>query len=231
MDGVKTKEEISIIQKAAEASSAAIAYAATRIREGISEIQLAREIEDYALSLEGATELAFETIVAAGESGAEPHHVPAARRLKKGDLVTIDFGVKVEGYCGDITRTWMLGEPTEKQREVYETVLGAQRAAIAAARIGMTCKELDTVARSYIEERGYGEYFIHTTGHCMGKEVHEKPSISQKDESILKEDMIFTIEPGIYIENWGGVRIEDDIHLTKEGARVITNYPTDFQII
>ena len=149
------------------------------------------------------------------------------RVLERGDLVTLDFGACYSGYCSDITRTVMLGEPNDKQREIYEVVRTAQQAAVEAIRPGIAGKEADKVARDLIKAHGYAEYFGHSTGHGLGMEVHEAPRLSPRGEEILEPGMVVTVEPGIYLPDFGGVRIEDDVIVTERGCEVLTKSTKD----
>jgi Xaa-Pro aminopeptidase len=173
----------------------------------------------------GASGAAFATIVASGERSALPHGVASDKVIAKGDLVTFDFGAVYDGYCSDLTRTVVVGRPTDRQREIYEIVLEAQETALRAAKAGMTGRELDAVARDIIAQRGYGEAFGHSLGHGIGLAIHEDPRVSKQGDAVLQPGMVITIEPGIYLSGWGGVRIEDDIVLTDHGARVLTHAP------
>jgi Xaa-Pro aminopeptidase len=225
MAQIKTPEEIAALRRAAQAGTAVFAQVLPLLRVGATERFLAAQMEAFAEALTGYGTyggLAFPAIIASGPNGANPHAEPTDRALGDGDFVTIDFGVIMDGYCSDMTRTFLLGTPTEKQREVYDSVLRAQAAGLAAARAGIRCKDLDRVCRSLIEKDGYGEYFIHTTGHGIGTEVHEDPRIGKENETVLAAGMAVTIEPGIYLKDWGGVRIEDTVILTEDGCEVIT---------
>jgi Xaa-Pro aminopeptidase len=170
----------------------------------------------------GADKAAFDTIVAAGPHGALPHAQPSDRILESGQLVTLDFGAECQQYPSDITRTVCLGQPDAKQREVYNVVLQAQLAAIQAVRPGVAGKDVDTVAREYIAAAGYGHYFGHGLGHSLGRGVHDGPGLSQTSSVVLEAGMIMTVEPGIYIPEWGGVRIEDDVLVTETGCDILT---------
>ncbi|MDR0874628.1 MAG: aminopeptidase P family protein [Clostridiales Family XIII bacterium] len=235
MAQIKTPEEIAALRRAAEAGSAVFAQTLPLIGAGVTERFLAVQMEVFAETLKGYGTyggLAFPAIIASGPNGAGPHAEPTDRAFEPGDFITIDFGVIIDGYCSDMTRTYLIGEPTDKQREVYGSVLRAQKAGLAAARGGIKCKDLDHVCRSLIEADGYGENFIHTTGHGIGTEVHEDPRIGKDKETILEAGMAVTIEPGIYIKDWGGVRIEDTVILTEDGCEVITaSIPTTLNAI
>jgi Xaa-Pro aminopeptidase len=223
---VKTQEEIAALRRAAKAGSAVFAQTLPLLRIGATERFIAAQMESIAEALTGYGTydgLAFPAIIASGPNGADPHADPTDRAFEDGDFITIDFGVIIDGYCSDMTRTFLLGEPTDKQREVYGSVLRAQEAGLKAARSGIKCMDLDRVCRSLIEKDGYGDFFIHTTGHGIGTEVHEDPRIGKDKENILETGMAVTIEPGIYIKDWGGVRIEDTAILTADGCEVITD--------
>jgi Xaa-Pro aminopeptidase len=219
---IKTPEEINILKRAAEVAQAVFAHALPLIRAGATERFIAGKMEEYAREAPGFGGLSFPPIIASGQNGAQPHAVPSGRALASGDFVTIDFGVTIEGYASDMTRTFLLGKATEKQALIYDAVLKAQLAGIAAAHAGLRCAALDRVCRSIIEDAGFGEYFVHTTGHGIGTEVHEDPRIGKESETMLEAGMAVTIEPGIYIESWGGVRIEDTVIITETGCEIIT---------
>ena len=219
---VKTPEEISIMKRAAEATQSVFARVLEHIRAGATERRIANKMEAFAMEIPGVSSLAFPTIIASGPNGAQPHAEITDRIFEAGDFVTVDFGVTLEGYAGDMTRTFILGAPTSKQRGIYESVQRSQAAGLAAAKGGMACAELDAICRDLIREDGYGDYFIHTTGHGVGTEVHEGPRIKNGSKTILEPGMVVTIEPGIYIEGFGGVRIEDTVLITETGCEVLT---------
>ena len=226
---VKTAKEIATLKRAAKATEKAFAHVLPLVRAGATERQIADAMEEYALWLPGVEGLAFPPIIASGPNGSQPHAEVTDRALEDGDLVTIDFGVMLGGYASDITRTFMIGTPTETQAKIYESVRRAQAAGVAAAKAGVPCSEVDAACRNLIEEDGYGEYFIHTTGHGVGVEVHEDPRLAAASEAVLEAGMAVTIEPGIYIEGLGGVRIEDTVIVTESGCTVITpGIPKEF---
>jgi len=222
MAEVKTPDEIAILKRAAKAAKKVFVRTLPFIRAGNSEREIAEMMEGFAMEIPGVSGLAYPAIIASGPNGAMPHAEITDRKIRTGDFVTVDFGVMLEGYASDITRTFMVGEPDECQRKIYRSVLRSQKAGIASAKAGMLCSELDGVCRGLIESDGYGEYFIHTTGHGVGKEVHEDPRIGKNSEGRLEAGMVVTIEPGIYIEGMGGVRIEDTVIITESGCEVIT---------
>ncbi len=170
----------------------------------------------------GASELAFSTIVASGENSALPHAIPGNRKLSKGDLITFDFGAKVDGYCSDMTRTVALGKPSDELYTIYHIVLEAQKLGEEALLPGASCKGVDAVSRDFIASKGYGDYFGHGLGHSLGIDIHESPRLSPLSQGILKENQLMTVEPGIYLPGKGGVRIENTCLVTKEGAKPLT---------
>jgi Xaa-Pro aminopeptidase len=165
---------------------------------------------------------AFKIIVGSGKRTAIPHCFATNKVIQKGELIMIDLGANVNGWRSDITRTFVLGKTTSKQRRIIKIVKTAQRKAIGAIRPGVTINKIDKIARDYITQQGYGQYFIHTTGHGIGRRVHQAPKVSRHNRRRLRVGMVKTIEPGIYIKGWGGVRIEDMIEVTKQGCKVLT---------
>jgi len=223
MRAVKDANEISIIRKAAEIADDAFSHILHFIQPGITELDVAFELEMF-MRKQGATAVGFDTIVASGKRSAMPHGVASDKKLELGDLVTLDFGALYQGYRSDITRTVVLGRPTDRQIEVYNTVLNAEQLAIDAIRVGMTGKELDGVARNYLIYKGY-DGCGNGLGHGIGLEIHEEPFLSPKCELVLEPRMITTIEPGIYLSGWGGVRIEDDVLVLEDGIEILTKSP------
>jgi Xaa-Pro aminopeptidase len=191
------------------------------LRSGQSELEVALRI-GAAIGARDAT-LSFEASVQSGSNSAMPHHDPSGRKLEPGDLVLLDFGAAVEGYRGDITRMAVVGEPSARQRDVHALVLRAHDDAIAVARPGATTGQVDSAARDVIDAAGFGDRFFHRSGHGLGLEVHEDPSLDPGSNIVLEPGMVFTIEPGIYIPGWGGVRIEDDVVVEADGCRVLTS--------
>jgi Xaa-Pro aminopeptidase len=223
----KCPDEIKIIKKACEITDKAFDYIVDTIAVGMTEAELNIKLTKFVLD-QGCEGMSFTTIVASGERGALPHGLPTDRVIKENDFVTIDFGVKYEDYCSDITRTICMGEqPDPKMLEIYNTVLAAQKKAIEAVKPGMVAKNLDAVARDLITQAGYGQYFQHGLGHGVGLEIHEEPYLNTRSESVLQPGSIITIEPGIYIPELGGVRIEDDILVTKTGYEILTHAPKE----
>ncbi|GFZ27337.1 M24 family metallopeptidase [Lactobacillus corticis] len=219
----KTPAEIKKLQAAGAEADFAFQVGFDAIRTGVTERYIAGQIE-YQLKLQkGVMHTSFETIVQTGENAANPHLGPTMNQVKPNELVLFDLGTMHEGYASDSSRTVAYGTPSDKQREIYEVNREAQQAAIEAAKPGMTAGELDAVARDIITKAGYGEYFIHRLGHGIGKDVHEFPSIVGGNDLVLEEGMCFSIEPGIYIPGFAGVRIEDCGVLTKDGFKPFTH--------
>jgi Xaa-Pro dipeptidase len=226
----KDAAEAAIMRKAAEIADRAVEAGIQAIAIGKTEQELVAVVESTMMSL-GASGTSFSTIVLAGEKSALPHGTPGNRKIQKGDFVLFDLGAVYEGYCSDITRTVVVGEPTDKQREIYEAVLAANLAGIEAAKPGRKALEVDRAAREVIEKAGYGEHFTHRVGHGLGIEVHEFPSMHGNNEQEIVPGMVFTIEPGIYVPEIGGVRIEDDVLVTEDGVEILTSYPKTLQVI
>ena len=227
---VKSEEELSCIRRACGIADRGYAYILERVREGMTEKQVENELLFYMKSL-GAQRESFDIIVASGENGAMPHAKAGDRVLRRGDFVTMDFGARVGEYCSDITRSFALGAAKEPLRTVYGIVLEAQERAIAAVRPGRWCCEIDAAAREWIAGAGYGEYFSHNLGHSMGIACHEEPRFGPKDETVLEPGMVLTVEPGIYLEGAGGIRIEDDILVTEDGCEVLTKAPKELRVV
>ena len=215
-DNVRTSRELLTIMKAEAMGDKVFEHILEYIKVGMTEIQIAREIEKVLYSL-GAEDLAFPTICVSGVNSNQPHGVPSDKKIEEGDFLTMDFGAVYAGLCSDMTRTVAIGYATDEMRQVYDIVLKSQSAGLEAIRAGVRCFDVDKVCRDIIAEAGYGEYFIHGTGHGVGKEVHETPSLNTKSEEILVEDQAVTVEPGIYIPGKFGVRIEDLAIVTSFG--------------
>jgi Xaa-Pro aminopeptidase len=222
----KDAAEISRIRKAIVRAEQAFRELLPSVKPGAPERQLGLRLE-MLIREQGSRRAAFDIIVASGRNGAMPHASVSDRRLRAGDLVTFDFGAEADGYYSDITRTVCVGRPNARQRELHDLVLHAQQAAIHAARSGITCAEVDRAARSTIESAGHGKQFGHATGHGIGLMVHEAPTIAALSKGCLTEGMVFTVEPGVYIPGWGGIRIEDMVLVTRDGPRVLTSLPRD----
>jgi Xaa-Pro dipeptidase len=226
----KDAQELSLMKKAAKAADEAVAFALTQMAPGKMEFELVQAIESFVKKM-GADRMAFDTMVLAGEKSALPHGVPGSRKIEAGDLVLVDLGIVWDGYCSDITRTFAIGQANERQRQIYEAVLKANEAAIQQVRPGIAAAMIDRAARDVINGAGFGEFFIHRVGHGLGIEIHEPPSMHGNNQHRLIPGMTFTIEPGIYLPEVGGVRIEDDVFVTDSGCEVLTSYPKHLKIV
>ncbi len=222
--------EIDRMVKAQEITDKAFSEVCKRIKEGMTEKELAAELI-YCLYKNGGEGLSFDPIVVSGPNTSMPHGVPGDRKLQKGDFITMDFGVLHGGYCSDMTRTVALGYATEEMKEVYNTVLKAQLAGIAASKAGATGKEVDAAARDVIAAAGYGPYFGHSYGHSLGLEVHEAPNCTPKNENPIPLGAVCSAEPGIYLPDKFGVRIEDVVIFEENGCRDITKSPKELLIL
>jgi Xaa-Pro aminopeptidase len=222
--GIKDAEEIALMEQAAELNAECFAEVLPLLRPGVSEREIALALE-FAFKRRGAEEKAFDVIVASGVRGALPHGVASDKFLATGELVTIDFGCRYRGYHSDETVTLAIGEVADRLREIHAVALEAHDRAVARVRPGVALREIDGAARDYIAERGFGDYFGHGTGHGLGLEVHEFPTVSSRSEEEAREGMVVTIEPGIYIPELGGVRIEDTVLITAGGCRRLTRIP------
>lgn len=205
---IKDKKEIELIAAAEHLGDMAFSHILEVLNTGMSEREIALELEMYMRGM-GADGLSFETIAASGVRSAMPHGTASDKTTEKGDLLTLDFGCVYKGYCSDMTRTVVFGNPTAEQSEIYSLVLAAQTAALDFIRPGVSCAEADNAARRVIQEGGHGAEFTHSLGHSVGTEIHENPVFSPKSKDILCEGNVMSVEPGIYIDGWGGVRIED----------------------
>lgn len=221
---VKTDEEVAKVADAEIITQKALFKTLPFLKPGVTEKDISNELTYQMLSL-GAEGLAFENIVCFGANSANPHHKPSMKKLEKNDLILFDIGAKVNGYCGDMTRTFCLGTPQEKLAKIHEIVYEAQAYALNNLKAGMTGREAHLLASEYITAHGYGDEFTHSLGHGIGIEVHEPPYLSPRSEDILKENMIVSVEPGIYLDGLGGVRIEDLVVIKNDG---VINLTTDF---
>jgi Xaa-Pro aminopeptidase len=219
----KDGDELARIREAVAAAERALGLTLDRVVSGMTELEIAGVLES-SLRQAGSEGSAFPSIVASGPNAALPHARPTTRRLRSGDLLLIDFGARIDGYCSDITRTFVAGEASAEQREIYDVVQRANERAVSAVRPGMTGRDADRVARGYIQDRGFGELFGHSLGHGIGLEVHEAPRLAKTAEGALVEGAVVTVEPGLYRPGWGGVRIEDDVHLGAAGSQVLTHF-------
>jgi Xaa-Pro aminopeptidase len=218
---VKEEVELECFREAARITDEAFNELLNEIKPGISERMLDAKLS-YIMKSLGSEKDSFDTIIASGINASRPHHSPTEKIIIKGELVTIDFGATYKGYHGDVTRTICLGKADAKQREIYAIVLEAQERALLGIRPGMTGKAVDALARDYIRSKGYGEYFGHGLGHGLSLEIHAEPRLSPKYEKELLVNQVVTVEPGIYIPDWSGVRIEDDVIITETGIENLT---------
>ncbi|MEA3545931.1 MAG: aminopeptidase P family protein [Thermodesulfobacteriota bacterium] len=226
--GVKSAVEIASLKAAADLNCLAFEAILPQLRAGVTEREISLELE-YRLKRYGGEANAFDFIVASGLRGALPHGVASDKKILSGELITIDFGTRVDGYHSDETVTLAIGAVDRKLRHIFDIVLEAHDAALAIIRPGMAICDLDAISRDFIASQGYGEYFGHGLGHGVGLEVHEYPAVSSRSDQILDEGMVITIEPGIYIPGTGGVRIEDTIVVTANGFEVLTSIPKQFR--
>lgn len=223
----KDADEVRRIREAVRIAEHALGRTVTQVRAGMTELAVAGILE-HELRTAGSEGFPFETIVAAGARSALPHARASTAAIAAGDLLLVDFGAIHAGYCSDITRTFVVGAPpTERQREVHAVVRESNGSASALVRAGMRGRDADALARDYIERRGFGEAFGHSLGHGIGLEIHEAPRLARTAEGPLPAGAVVTIEPGIYLEGWGGVRIEDDLLLGSDGPEVLTSFSRD----
>lgn len=223
---IKDEAELAVMQEAADLADRTFSYITGLIKSGMRERDVALEMEVF-MRTGGATSSSFDTIVASGERSALPHGVASDRVIGINEFIKLDFGAYYNGYCSDLTRTVVIGQPTDKHREIYDIVLEAQLHALANIRPGMTGLEADALARDVITKHGYGDKFGHGTGHGLGMEIHEAPRLSKLSDTILTPGMTVTVEPGIYLPGFGGVRIEDDIVITESGIKILTSSPKE----
>ncbi|WP_327085849.1 aminopeptidase P family protein [Nonomuraea sp. NBC_01738] len=227
---VKDESEIDLLRTACAISDQAFADISGNIRPGVTERELARVLENRMIEL-GADKIAFDSIVASGENGAVPHHTPTSRELRKGDLVTFDFGANYRGYHADITRTVSLGEPAAWQREIYDLVAAAQKAGREALTPGASAKDVDGAARSIIAAAGHAEHFRHGLGHGVGLEIHEEPFLGPSRTGRLEDRVPITVEPGVYLPGQGGVRIEDTLVTRDGGPELLTKTTKELLVL
>ena len=219
---IKSDEETEILQKTINISDSAFNNVSKKIVTGMTEKDVGWEMEKEMREL-GAESPSFDTIVASGINGSKPHHSPTDKLISDNEAITIDMGAKYKGYCSDLTRTIFIGDPDEKFKKIYTTVLKAQLISMETAKPDMTGEEIDKIARDIITSEGYGEYFGHSLGHGVGIEIHENPGVGPNSKNNIKPGMVYTIEPGIYIENWGGIRIEDMVIMTENGNNLLSH--------
>lgn len=225
----KDESELQIMREAAKIADAAYEHILQFVRPGLTELEVSNELEFF-MRKHGAKQSAFDIIVASGYRSALPHGVASNKQIQKGELVTLDFGALYKGYCSDLTRTFIVGPAEDRQKEIYQIVLEAQLNGLHL-RKGMTGKEADALTRDIIAARGYGEQFGHSTGHGLGMEVHESPSLSVRSDTVLEAGMVVTVEPGIYVAGYGGVRIEDDVVIRENDIEILTQSTKDLLII
>jgi len=218
---VKRKEELAAVKKSCYIAAKAFSLVRPRIKTGITELAAARMLEDSMKDM-GAKGVSFELIVAFGPNSALPHHITSQRRLKKDEAVLLDYGCVYDDYCSDMTRTFFNGRPDDEYRKVYAIVKKAHAEGIAALKAGLKAKKIDGVCRRCIADEGYGQYFIHSTGHGVWLEIHEEPWLNMKSDEILRPGMVVTVEPGIYLPGKFGIRIEDTVVITDKGREILT---------
>ncbi|SFL82724.1 Creatinase/Prolidase N-terminal domain-containing protein [Gracilibacillus orientalis] len=223
---IKDQDEISIIKDACKIADDAFDHILDYIKPGVKEIDISNELEFF-MRKQGATSSSFDIIVASGYRSALPHGVASSKEIQSGELVTLDFGALYEGYASDITRTIAVGDISEELATIYNTVLEAQVKGVEGIKAGITAKQADALTRDHIDHKGYGKYFGHSTGHGLGLDVHEMPGLSFRSDAVLEPGMVVTVEPGIYVPNVGGCRIEDDIIITEDGHERLTHSPKD----
>ena len=226
---VKTADEIEKMKRACALADACYSHVLRMIQVGVTEYDVALDIEFY--FRRSKAELAFAPIVVSGERSARPHGIPSEKKLEKGDFVTMDFGAKLDGYCSDLTRTVVVGEASDRHKEVYEAVLAAQMAAIEGIKPGMEAKEVDAIARNILAEKDLAQYFGHGLGHGLGSVVHDVGRMGPTSTDIVEVGQVWTMEPGVYIPEFGGVRIEDDVVVTEDGCELLTHSPKHLQVV
>lgn len=227
---IKNEREITLLREAGKIADAAFKHITNYIKPGLTELDVNHELEAY-MRQQGATSSSFDTIVASGYRSAMPHGVASEKVIEKGDMVTLDFGALYKGYRSDMTRTVAVGEPAEELKNIYQIVLEALKLGSESVRPGTLCQDVDQVTRQFITEKGYGKNFGHGTGHAIGLDIHENPFFSAKSEDSLAPGMVMTVEPGIYLPDIGGVRIEDDLLVTEDGHERLIHSPKDLIIL
>lgn len=225
----KTPEEVAKIRAACALADRCLEHVQRMLQPGVSEMDISLDIEFF-FRRQGSV-ISFEPIVASGPNSAKPHGHATERKLERGDFVTLDLGCKLDGYCSDITRTFVLGEASARHTEVYEQVLRAEQECCQLCVVGASGKAIDAHARAVLDEKGLAQYFGHGLGHGLGRDVHDFGSLSTSSEDILDEGMVFTVEPGVYIEGFGGVRIEDDVLVTAAGPEILNAFPRGLTVL
>jgi len=226
----KSEEEIKSMKKAGKIASEIINTITRKIDVGMTELEISGLIE-YEGRKMGSEKMSFETITSFSNHSSKPHNEPGVEKLRKKDIIMIDFGPRFEKYCSDITRTFFIGEPTREVIKVYKATEEAQKKALSSVKSNMKASDIDKAARDFFKEKGYDGYFIHGTGHGVGLDIHEEPYITKESKSVIEEGMTFTIEPGIYLHNRFGIRIEDTLLVTDDGYEMLTSFPKDLLII
>jgi Xaa-Pro aminopeptidase len=226
----KDAGEIRLLKKAARIASISLAQVLPLVRPGMREVELATEL-DYRMRCNGGQGSAFPTIVASGARSALPHAAPSDKKIRAGDLLTIDYGTLYDGYCSDETCTFVVGKASARQKKLYGLVRQAHDLAIEALACGRNARDIDAIARNHLNKHGCGKYFTHGTGHGVGMAVHEYPTVSPVSDAVLCAGMVVTIEPGIYIPGWGGIRIEDTLAIRKQGCDYITRTSKDLTVL
>jgi Xaa-Pro aminopeptidase len=226
---IKDDAEVARIRAACAIADEALAEVLPGLHDAPSERQFALNLE-WAMRARGATGTSFDTIIASGPNGSKPHARPTDRAIQSGELVVIDFGCIVDGYCSDMTRTVSVGDPGPDARRVWDVVAASQRAGRDAVRAGVTCASVDRASRAVIEDAGWGPSFAHGTGHGVGLEIHEAPRVSASSDGTLEPGHVVTVEPGVYLPGTGGVRIEDTVVVTSDGATALTEFPKSLVI-
>lgn len=227
---IKNDAEVRIMAKAARIADAMMEAAMDAARVGVSELEISKTIRRAAEDL-GAEGESFSNIVASGPNASRPHHSPSSRKLRAGDMVTIDLGARVEGYCSDLTRNPVIGRVPKRFAAIYDACLAAQQAGVAAIKPGVKCVDVDAIVREIIERSCFGEHFIHGTGHAVGLQIHEDPRLNKTSKATLMAGHVVTVEPGIYIPGFGGVRIEDLVLVTPKGHRVLSASPRELRVL
>jgi len=227
---VKDREEVDKIKKAIEVAQVALQKALEKFHVGMTEREFS-SLLGYEMEVNGAQKPSFDTIVASGYRGALPHGLASNKKMEKGEMVVVDFGALVDGYCSDITRTFGIGKVSQKALDFYTAVLGSQLKAIESAKSGISGKEIDSVARNFLKERQLDGYFGHGLGHGLGMDVHESPFLNKRYDKPINDMAVVTFEPGVYIPNEFGIRIEDDVLLTENGHEVLSNFKKEFTVI
>lgn len=226
----KSKKEIDIIRQSVHLADAAYIDLCGDIEEGWTEVQVRNRLRRL-IERHGGDKESFDSIIATGANASRPHAVPGKAALKRGDVLQVDTGLMFGNYCSDLSRIMSVGRPSEKLRKIHQIVVDAQRRAIDAIRPGAKAKDVDAKAREFIAKKGYGKNFGHGTGHGVGLEIHEPPTLRATSTDVLEEGMVVTVEPGIYLPNWGGVRIEDMVVVTNDGCENMTTAPKTIAII